>query len=47
MLLGTLGPSLLENRLTGLEIYRAGKGKGVLRTRERIVRAGCGSKMDF
>ena len=31
MLLGTLGASLLGNRLTGRRIYRAGKGKGVLR----------------
>ena len=28
MLLGTLGPSLLGNLLTGRGIYRAGKGKG-------------------
>ena len=44
MLLGTLGASLLGNLLTGKEIYRAGKGKGVLR-------AGYGhpsnNKMDF
>ena len=40
MLLGTLGASLLGNRLTGRGIYGAGKGKG-------IVRAGEGSKMDF
>ena len=38
MLLGTLGASLLGNRLTGRGIYRVGKG---------IVRAGEGSKMDF
>ena len=31
MLLGTLGVSLLGNLLTGREIYRAGKDKGVLR----------------
>ena len=31
MLLGTLGASLLRNLLTGRGIYRAGKGKGVLR----------------
>ena len=31
ILLGTLGASLLGNLLTGWEIYRAGKGKGVLR----------------
>ena len=44
MLLGTLGASLLGNLLTGRGIYRAGKGKGVLR-------AGHGNnsnnKMDF
>ena len=44
MLLGTLGASLLGNFLTGQGIYRAGKGKGVLR-------AGYGNnsnnKMDF
>ena len=40
ILLGTLGASLLGNLLTGREIYRAGKGKG-------IVRAGYRSKMDF
>ena len=44
MLLGTLGASLLGNLLTGKRIYRAGKGKG-------IVRAGYGNsrnnKMDF
>ena len=31
MLLGTLGASLLGNLLTGKGIYRAGKGKGVVR----------------
>ena len=30
MLLGTLGASLLGNLLTGREIYRAGKGKGIV-----------------
>ena len=48
MLLGTLGTSLLGSLLTGKKIYRAGKGKG-------IVRAGYGhpsqnnsnNKMDF
>ena len=66
MLLGTLGASLLGNLLTGRGIYRAGKGKGVIATRqgrgkgisragEGIVRAGYGhptssalhNKMDF
>ena len=31
MLLGTLGSSLLGNLLTGKGIYRAGKGKGIVR----------------
>ena len=31
MLLGTLGASVLGNLLTGQGVYRAGKGKGVLR----------------
>ena len=58
MLLGTLGASLLGNILTGKGpisksqgrgIYRAGKGKGkgINRADEGIVRAGYGSKMDF
>ena len=55
MLLGTLGASLLGNILTGRGIYRAGKGKGINRAGERIVRAGYGrplssasqNKMDF
>ena len=29
MLLSTLGASLLGNLLTGKEIYKAGKGKGI------------------
>ena len=44
MLLGTLGASLLGNILTGWGIYRAGKSKGVIVTRQgrgkRINRAG-------
>ena len=57
ILLGTLGPSLLESLLTGRGIYRAGKGKGkrINRAGEGIVRAGYGrppssasqNKMDF
>ena len=55
MLLGTLGASLLGNLLTGKGIYRAGKGKGINRVGEGIVRAGYGrpsssashNKMDF
>ena len=51
MLLGTLGASLLGNLLTGKGIYRAGKGKGVLRA--SYVRPSSSasqnnnSKMDF
>ena len=49
MLLGTLGASLLGNLLTSKGtiatsqrrgIYRAGKGKGINRANEGIVRAG-------
>ena len=47
MLLGTLGASLLGNLLTGKEIHRAGKVKGIQRAGEGIVRAGEGSKSDF
>ena len=48
MLLGTLGASLLGNLLTAKGIYRAGKGKGINRAGEGIVRAGYGNnKMDF
>ena len=48
MLLGILGASLLGNRLTGNGIYRVGKGKGINRAGEGIVRAGYGNnKMDF
>ena len=50
MLLGTLGASLLRNLLTRKGIYRAGKGKGINRAGEGIVRAGYGNnnnKMDF
>ena len=42
MLLGILGASLLGNLLTGKGIYRAGKGKGINRAGERIVRADYG-----
>ena len=55
IILGTLGASLLGNILTGKGIYRAGKGKGINRAAEGIVRAGYGrpsssashNKMDF
>ena len=46
-LLGTLGASLLGNLLTGKRIHRAGKGKGIHRAGEGIVRAGEGNKLDF
>ena len=44
---GTLGASVLGNLLTGQGIYKAGKGKGINRGGEGIVRVGYGSKMDF
>ena len=47
MLLGTLGASLLENLLAGKERYRAGKGKGINRTGEVVLRASYGNKIDF
>ena len=48
MLLGTLGAILLGNLLTVKGIYRAGKGKGINRAGEEILRAGYGNnKMDF
>ena len=55
-LLGTLGARLLGNLLTGKVamatsqgrgIYRAGKGKGIVRAIEGIVKAGYRKKMDF
>ena len=50
MLLDTLGASFLGNLLTGREINRAGKGRGINRAGEEVVRVGYGSrssKMDF
>ena len=51
MLLGTLGASLLGNLLTGKGLYKAGKGKRVLRPHEGVLRAVYGrpsqNKMDF
>ena len=56
MLLGTIGASLLGNLSTqkgaittsqGWGIYRAGKGKGINRAGEQIVRVGYGNKLDF
>ena len=48
MLLGSLGASLLGNLVIGRGINRAGKGKGIKKAGEGIVRAGYGNnKMDF
>ena len=56
MLLGTLGASLLGNLLTGKgviatsqgrRIYRAGKGRGINRAGEGVLRAGYGIKWIF
>ena len=47
MLLCTLRASLLGNLLTGKGIYKAGKGKGINRVGEDVLRAGYGNKMDF
>ena len=51
MLLGILSASLLGILLTGKGIYRAEKGKGVLRAGEGVLRASYGrlsqNKMDF
>ena len=59
MILSTLGASLLRNILAGNRaiatsqgrgIYRAGKGQGINRGGEGVIRAGYGSrspKMDF
>ena len=51
MLSGTLSASLLGNLLPGKGIYRAGKGRGINKAGEGVLRAGYGnnknSKMDF
>ena len=50
MLYGTLGASLFGNILAGKGINRAGKGQGISRIGEAVIRAGYGSrssKMDF
>ena len=48
MLLGTLGASLLGSLLTGKEINRAGKGRGINRAGEGVLRAGYrNNKTDF
>ena len=45
MLLGTLSASLLGNLLTGKGIYRAAKGKGIVRARYGYPSQN--NKMDF
>ena len=50
MLLGTLAARLLRNLLTGQGINGTGKGRGINRVGEGVLRAGCdsrSSKMDF
>ena len=47
MLLGTLGAGLLGNLLTGKGINRAGKSRGINKTREGVLIAGYGNKMNF
>ena len=47
MLLGRLGASPLGNLLTRKGIDRAGKGKGIHRAGEGIVREGEENKLDF
>ena len=48
MLLGTLGANSLGNLLTGVEVNRARKGRGINRAGERVLRAGYGNnKTDF
>ena len=50
MLLGTSGASLFGNLLTGREINRLRKGRGINRAGEGVLRAGYdsrSSKMDF
>ena len=44
MLLGTLGASLLGNIFSDQEINTAGKGRGINRAGEGIVKAGYGNK---
>ena len=44
---GTLDASVLGTLLTEQGINKAGKGNGINRRGEGIVRAGYGSKMDF
>ena len=47
-LFGTFGASLSGNLLTGQGIHKEGKGKGINRVGEGVVKAGYGNnKMDF
>ena len=47
MFLCTLGASLLGYLLTGREVNRAGKGRGINRAGEEVLRAAYGNKLDF
>ena len=48
MLLGTLGATLLRNLLTARGVDRAGKGRGINRAGEGVLRAGYrNNKTDF
>ena len=48
MLLGTLDATLLGNLLTGGRVNRAGKGNGINKAGEGVLRAGYGNnKSDF
>ena len=47
MLLGTIRDSLLGNMLAAKGILRARYGNKKVKQGQGIVRAGCGSKMDF
>ena len=47
MLLCTLGASLLGKLLTSKGINRVGKGRGLNRVGERILRADYGNNMNF
>ena len=47
MLLGKLGASLLGNLLTGKWTNRAGKGRGINRAGEGVLRDCYGNKMNF
>ena len=44
MLLGTLGTSLLEKRLTGKGVVAKGQGRRINRAEEEVIKAGYGNK---